>query len=760
MNKNNSLPVSAGTANYGLIKSNKFRVLHILIVSAALLCAGAPALADTRGVTVYEVNSLNDPGSGVCDVAECTLREAISAASGAGGPTLIEFDPALNGTIVLGSQLFINFNGLTIEGPGPDVITVSGNNATRVLRIFSSDPVIRGLTIANGNSIADPQNPSGAGIYVSSSANPLLENLRIVDNVTDFIGGGVNMFFTSGTIRNCEVANNTAARGSGIAINGSDGHNVLVENTTISGNIANQAESGLNVLTNAGQTVTIRYVTVSGNTGAPNGASISGNGQHIIESSVFAGNIATNDLTITSNVVNNSIVENLSGTLNGANNLTAVEVGLGSLRYFEGSTTRVHPFGASPARDFVDNSVGSPGCGSTVAVDQRGAPRPAGLRCDAGAFEAPANEALAYWDFEELETGVSLSAGQRIEDISGAGRDARAEDAGDLPTVVEGRLGGIALQFESTPDRVVFEPAYDFGDSGPLAGSIIDFGQNDSFTLEALIRIPDGLNHTGALIAKDVGASQPSWWFRINGAVLQALVGDGANQPGLTGTIPVNDGEWHHVALVRDAILDELRLYVDYQLDVSVPDTTVGDSFTNNDIRLGAFNEGTHQLQGDMEYARISSGALTTSEFVPTLVGIDLEVTMEADVEFVASGDVIVYTLEISNIGDVDAVDAQVSDTLPAEIAGITWTCAASGAATCSASGSGPINETFSVPVGGSVIYTVTATTIADHFQSVNYSASAVVAVGQSEANTANNSDSAEVLNVLLFNDRFEQPAP
>lgn len=741
-------------------KANSLPVLHILIVATVLLCAGSPAQADTRGVTTFEVNSLNDPGSGGCDISECTLREAISAAAGAGGPTLIEFDPALTGTIVLGSQLLINFNGLTIEGPGPDAITVSGNNATRVLRIFSADPVIRGLTIANGNSIDDPQNSSGAGIYVSNSANPLLENLRIVDNESDSIGGGVNMFFTSGTIRNCEVANNTAARGSGIAINGSAGHNVLVENTTISGNIANQAESGLNVLTNAGQTVTIRYVTVSANTGAPNGAIISGNGQEIIESSVFAGNIATNDLNMLGDVTNNTIVENLSGTLNGANNLTGVDVGLGSLRYFQGSATRVHPIGISPARDFVDDSVGNPGCGSTVAVDQLGGPRPVGLRCDAGAFEAPANEQLAYWDFEELEPGVSLSAGQRIEDISGSDRDARAEDAGDLPTVIDGRLGGIALQFDSSPDRVVFEPGYDFGDGGPLAGSIIDFGQDDSFTLEALIRIPDGLIHTGALIAKDVGASQPSWWFRINGEVLQALVGDGPNQPAVTGTIPVNDGEWHHVALVRDAIQDELRLYVDYQLDASVPDTTVGDSFTNNDIRLGSFNEGTRQLQGDMEYARITSGALLTSEFVPTPTGIDLEVTMEADVELVASGDVIVYTLEISNIGDVDAVDAQVSDTLPAEFAGITWTCAASGAATCSASGSGLIDEVVSVPAGDSVTFTITATTIADHFPSVSYSASAAVAAGQTEENVANNTDSAEVLNAVLFNDRFEQPAP
>lgn len=372
-----------GASRFG--KSHPVPVL--VFVAAVLLSAGLSAgTAPRGGATTFVVNSLLDPGSGACDPSECTLREAISAASFVGGAALIEFDPALTGSIVLGSELLLNFNGLTIDGPGPDVLTVSGNNATRVLRIFGADPVIRGLTIANGNSTSDT-NSAGAGIYVSNGGNPLLENLRIIDNVSDFIGGGVNLFYTSGTIRNCEIAENTAARGSGVAINGGSGHTVLVENTTISGNVANQAESGLNILTNSGQTVTIRYVTVADNSGAPNGASIGGNGEEIIEASVFAGNSATSDLSISGGVVNNTVVDKLAGALNGGNNLTDVDAQLGALDFFEGSATRVHAFGVSPARDFVDDAVGSAGCSSTITTDQLGSSRPAGPGCDAGAFE-------------------------------------------------------------------------------------------------------------------------------------------------------------------------------------------------------------------------------------------------------------------------------------------------------------------------------------------------------------------------------------
>ena len=44
------------------------------------------------GWTYLWVNSTADPGDGVCDAAECTLREAIDAANLATGPAMIRFD--------------------------------------------------------------------------------------------------------------------------------------------------------------------------------------------------------------------------------------------------------------------------------------------------------------------------------------------------------------------------------------------------------------------------------------------------------------------------------------------------------------------------------------------------------------------------------------------------------------------------------------------------------------------------------------------
>jgi CSLREA domain-containing protein len=53
----------------------------------------APALARTAAIRV--VNSLADPGDGVCTAVQCTLREAIANAA----TTAITFAPGLVGTI-------------------------------------------------------------------------------------------------------------------------------------------------------------------------------------------------------------------------------------------------------------------------------------------------------------------------------------------------------------------------------------------------------------------------------------------------------------------------------------------------------------------------------------------------------------------------------------------------------------------------------------------------------------------------------------
>ena len=91
------------------------------------------------------VNNLNDAGPG-------SLRAAILGANANGGTDLIYFANNLHGTIKLTSgELAISGENLTIDGPGENRLTVSGDNASRVFDIGGSASVsIAGLTITEG----------------------------------------------------------------------------------------------------------------------------------------------------------------------------------------------------------------------------------------------------------------------------------------------------------------------------------------------------------------------------------------------------------------------------------------------------------------------------------------------------------------------------------------------------------------------------------------------------------------------------------
>lgn len=74
-------------------------------------------------------------------------------------------------------------------------------------------------------------------------------------------------------------------------------------------------------------------------------------------------------------------------------------------------------------------------------------------------------------------------------------------------------------------------------------------------------------------------------------------------------------------------------------------------------------------------------------------------------------GTAIVYTITASNpVGPDPAPGATVSDTFPAALSGITWTCVGAAGGTCTGAGAGNISDIVNLPVGGSVTYTVSAT--------------------------------------------------
>src|SRR5262245_1664696 len=83
---------------------------------------------------VWTVNSLGDPGVGVCDDTECTLREAIAAADSAGK---IVFENGLQGDVLLTAGPLGIHKDLTIDGA--DRIAVDAQRNSSVI-IVSGGP--------------------------------------------------------------------------------------------------------------------------------------------------------------------------------------------------------------------------------------------------------------------------------------------------------------------------------------------------------------------------------------------------------------------------------------------------------------------------------------------------------------------------------------------------------------------------------------------------------------------------------------------
>jgi uncharacterized repeat protein (TIGR01451 family) len=88
----------------------------------------------------------------------------------------------------------------------------------------------------------------------------------------------------------------------------------------------------------------------------------------------------------------------------------------------------------------------------------------------------------------------------------------------------------------------------------------------------------------------------------------------------------------------------------------------------------------------------------------------DLSISKTDGLTDVTQGATVTYTIVASNLtGPSDAIGATVTDTMPAALQNVAWTCTATTGSSCPVSGSGNINATVNLLKGGSTTFTVTA---------------------------------------------------
>jgi hypothetical protein len=213
------------------------------------------------------VTNLNDDGR------VFSLRETMMRAQ---PRDTINFAPGLHGTITLFMGSLVVQKDVTIQGPGADQITISGNNRFTVFYV-SADMTrgvpftlnLSGVTIANGNAAPTPPTfydplPGGGGIYNSSGivslSNCVVTGCHALSPRS--FGGAIintqsfNLLAPPGevTITNCNINGNTANNSSGGAIYNDTSPNypnfsfndctVTISNSTISGNTGTDLSGG------------------------------------------------------------------------------------------------------------------------------------------------------------------------------------------------------------------------------------------------------------------------------------------------------------------------------------------------------------------------------------------------------------------------------------------------------------------------------------------------------------------------------------
>jgi uncharacterized repeat protein (TIGR01451 family) len=133
-----------------------------------------------------------------------------------------------------------------------------------------------------------------------------------------------------------------------------------------------------------------------------------------------------------------------------------------------------------------------------------------------------------------------------------------------------------------------------------------------------------------------------------------------------------------------------------------------------------------------------NNSATDTNTLTPTA---DLSISKTDGITSMAQGGSTTYTIVVANAGPSAVVGATISDPMPASLATMTYTAVGSGGASgFTASGSGSIGDIVTLPLGGTITYTVQATLKAAAIGTLTNTAAVTPPAGVTDPTPGNNS--------------------
>jgi hypothetical protein len=352
-------------------------------------------LEDRNLLSTYLVDRLTDTGVGSGLAGD--LRYCVTRANANPPNNTITF--GVTGTINLTGALPTLTHGISIEGPGANLVTVDGGSRYHAFQVAASgSAAISGLTVANDYIGVDPSLEVGGSLFVSDCA---------IAGGVDGSGSSTIVRCTVGSISNVGLNSRMTVVNSTItnATETTDatvtnyGHLTLT-NSTVSGN-----NVGPYVISNY-EDLTISSCTISGNTVGLFGYTGYGLynydfGTVLIRNTIIAGNYDS-DYLEAQEVFDRGDVQFVGPNLIGG------DPKLGDLQDNGGPTFTMAPLPGSPALN-----LGSP----YDTTDQRGVVRTGGTNI--GAYQASASVLTLTGLPTFAVAGTALSATITAKDIFG-----------------------------------------------------------------------------------------------------------------------------------------------------------------------------------------------------------------------------------------------------------------------------------------------------------------------------------------------------
>ncbi len=377
-------PLAAAVSNY----------LHREWAGTGLACVATLGLALSAPVSTqaatFTVTNTNDSGPG-------SLRQAVLDANANPGLDDVVFS-SVSGSIILTTGQIDVTDSVNINGPGASVLTVDGNNASRIINAspyYAPTITVKGLTLTNGrveetsngfprglggaifNSggltvvesviTGNQANANGGGIYAGAYVDTVIQESTVSGNTANS-GGGI--FGNYVTVQDSTVSGNRAKFGGGLGTSCCYGR-ITVENSVFSGNHSESFGGGAINASNDKSGFSVQNSTFTGNTTGGSGGAISRtdrfNSTRIVNSAFFR-NTATGDCgAINGNTSYGSFIEIQNSTFSGNTAMTGDGGALCMGGFYDGDDFSV------TESTFSGNEAGNKG-GAIFANFQYGVP--------------------------------------------------------------------------------------------------------------------------------------------------------------------------------------------------------------------------------------------------------------------------------------------------------------------------------------------------------------------------------------------------